>query len=93
MQRMSASCLVASEGFSYKPEAHVAIALLGKEMFKLQRKNQELEPRSCGQPRETMSPCTHGSLFLLQLQTWSFLRDPTALSNDYNLLRLMRSFS
>ncbi|KAK4831029.1 LOW QUALITY PROTEIN: hypothetical protein QYF61_014917 [Mycteria americana] len=45
---------VAPEGFSCKSEAHAASALLGKEMFKLQRESEELEPRSCGQPTETM---------------------------------------
>lgn len=90
---MSASCLVASEGFSYKSEAHVAIALLGKEMLKLQRKSQGLDPGSYGQPLETMISCIQRSLSLLQLQSWSFLRDPPALPNDYNLLRSMRSFS
>lgn len=34
------------------------LALLGKEIFKLQRENEELEPGSYDQPSETASSCT-----------------------------------
>jgi len=54
--------LVAPEGFSCKSEAHAASALLGKEMFKLQRESEELETGSCGQPSETVSFCTQRCL-------------------------------
>lgn len=84
---------VAPEGFSCNSEARAASAFLGKEMFNLQRKSEELEPGSCGQPTERWAPAHRGAYILtgslmapLQIQSWSILREPAALSNNCNLL-------
>lgn len=93
-------CLAASEGFSCESEGHAASALLGKEIFKLQRESEELEARPCGSPPRRWAPTRRGAYLLtsslmapLQVQSWSFLRGPAAFSKKYNLLTDQRGLS